>query len=146
MGLKPEPKASVPHVPSHLYLLLLFFVPDSPFNLISVRKLIHDLSCSITFSHSSVTLQDRSIGRTISIGHESQGLYHLSSTSSSTVCTSILVHRRLNHSNIFKLRKMVSHFSSLSSLECESFQLRKHTYVSFTKCLESQTKSPFEVV
>ena len=34
----------------------ILYVPDSPFNLISISKLIHDLNCSITFSHSSVTL------------------------------------------------------------------------------------------
>ena len=86
----------------------------------------------------------------IGIGHESQGLYHLSSTSSSNVYTStddpFLVHRRLSHLNIFKLRKMVSCFSSLSSLECELCQLGKHTRVSFPKRLESQTKFPFELV
>ena len=41
---------------------------------------------------------------------------------------------------------MVSRFSSLSSLECESCQLGKHTRVSFPKHLDSQTKSPFELV
>ena len=40
---------------------------------------------------------------------------------------------------------MVSRFSSLSSLECELYQLGKHTRVSFPKCLESQTNSPFEL-
>ena len=133
-----------------LPLTSILYVPDSPFNIIYVNKLIHNLNCSITFSHSSVTLQDRSTGRTIGIGHESQGLYHLSSTPSSTVCTStddpLLVHRRLSHPNISKLRKMVSCFSSLSSLECESCQLEKHIRVSFPKRLESRTKSPFELV
>ena len=133
-----------------LPLTSVLYVPDSLFNLISISKLIHDLNCSITFSHSSVTLQDRSMGRTIGIGHESQGLYHLSSAPSSTVCTStdepLLIHRRLGHPNISKLRKMVSRFSSLSSLECESCQLGKHTRVLFPKRLESRTKSPFELV
>ena len=41
---------------------------------------------------------------------------------------------------------MVSHFSSLSSLECESCHLGKHTRVSFPKRLESQTKPHFELV
>ena len=133
-----------------LPLTCVLYVPDSPFNLISISKLIHDLSCSITFSHYFVTLQDRSTGRTIGIERESQGLYHLSSASSSTVCTStdepLLIHRRLGHPNISKLRNMVSRFSRLSSLECESCQLGKHTHVSFPKNLESQTKFPFELV
>ena len=128
----------------------ILYVLDSPFNLISISKLIHDLNCLITFSYSYVSLQDRSMGRTIDIGHESQGLYHLSSTPSSIVCTStnepLLFHRRLGHPNISKLRKMFSHFSSLSLLECESCQLGKHTRVLFPKCLESRTKSYFELV
>ena len=107
-----------------LPLTFVLYVHDSPFNLIYINKLIHNLNCSITVSHSSVTLQDRSTGRTISIGHESQGLYHLSLTPSSTIYTStdepLLVHGRLDHPNISKLQKMVSRFSNLSSQECES--------------------------
>ena len=38
-----------------LPLTSVLYVPDSPFNLISIGKLIHDLNCSITFFHSSVT-------------------------------------------------------------------------------------------
>ena len=133
-----------------LPLISVLYVPDSPFNIIFVNKLIHDLNCSITFSQSFVTLQDWSTRGTIGIGHESQGLYHLSSTPSSTICTStddpLLVHRCIGHSNFSKLRKMVSRFSSLSLLECESCQLGKHTRVSFPKCLESRTKSRFELV
>ena len=133
-----------------LPLTSILYVLGSLFNLISMNKLIHDHNCSNTFSHTSITLQDRTTGRTIGKGHESQGLYHLSSTPSSTVCNSIdetlLIHRCLGHPNISKLRKMVSRFSRLSSLECESCQLGKHTHVSFPKRLESQTKSPFELV
>ena len=118
-----------------LPLISILYVPNSPFNIIFVSKLIHDLNCSITFSHSSVTLQDRSTRRTISIEHESQDLYHLSSTPSSTICTltddPLPVHRLVSHPNISKLRKTVSRFSKLSSLECESCQLGKHTLVSF---------------
>ena len=140
------PTCPLPSLP----LTFVFYVLDSPFNLISISKLIHDLNCSITFSHSSITLQDRSTERTIDKGHESQGLYHLSSAPSSTVRAStdepLIVHRRLGHPNISKLRKMASRFSSLSSLECESCKLGKHTHVSFPKCLESQTKTPFELV
>ena len=41
---------------------------------------------------------------------------------------------------------MVPRFSSLSSIECESCQLGKHTRVSFPKRLEQRTKSHFELV
>ena len=54
-----------------LPLTFVFYVPDSPFNLISINKLTRDLNYLITFSNNSVTLQDRSTGRTIGIGCES---------------------------------------------------------------------------
>ena len=46
-------------IPSLPFVFILY-VPDSPFNLISISKLIHDLNCSITCSHSSITLQNQS--------------------------------------------------------------------------------------
>ena len=45
-----------------------------------------------------------------------------------------------------KFQKLVPHFSSLSSFECESCQLGKHTRVLFPKHLDPRTKSPFELV
>ena len=133
-----------------LPLTSVLYVPDFPFNLISISKLTHDLHCVLTFSHNFVTFQDRSTGKTIGIGHESQGLFHLSSPLYSTACTSteapLLLHSRLDHPSLSKFRKLVPHFSSLSSLECESCQLRKHTHVSFPKCLDPRTKSLFELV
>ena len=68
-------------------LTLLLYVPYSPFNMLSISKLTRDLNCLITFSDNSVTLQDQSTRRTIGIGREFQGLFHLSSPSSSTACT-----------------------------------------------------------
>ncbi|RVW98461.1 Retrovirus-related Pol polyprotein from transposon TNT 1-94 [Vitis vinifera] len=93
---------------------------------------------------------DRSTGKTIGIGRESQGLYHLTSDSSPAVCIStdapLLIHNRLGHPNLSKFQKMVPRFSTLSSLPCESCQLGKHTRVSFPKRLNNRAKSPFELV
>ncbi|RVW61822.1 Retrovirus-related Pol polyprotein from transposon TNT 1-94 [Vitis vinifera] len=93
---------------------------------------------------------DRSTGKTIGIGHESQGLYHLTSPSTPTVCIStdapLLIHSRLGHPSLSKFQKMVPRFSSLSSLACEFCQLGKHTRVLFPKCLNNRAKSPFELV
>ena len=131
-------------------LTSIIYVPNFPFNLISISKLTRDLHCVLTFSHNSVTLQDRSTGKTIGVGHESQGLFHLRSPLCSTTCTSMaapfLLHSRLGHPSLSKFRKLVPHFSSLSSFECESCQLRKHTRVSFPKRLNPRTKSPFELI
>ena len=131
-------------------LTYVLYVPNYPFNLIFISKLTRDLNCLITFSKNSITLQDWSTGRTIGIGLEFQGLFHLSSPSSSTACTSmdtpLLIHSRLGHLNISKFRVMVPRFSSLSSIECESCQLGKHTRVPFLRRLDQRTKSPFELV
>ena len=120
------------------------------FNLISISKLTRDLHCVLTFSHNSVTMQDRSTGKTIGIGHESQCLFHLSSPLYSTACTSteapLLLHSCLDHPSLSKFWKLVPHFSSLSSLECGSCQLMKHTCVLFPKCLDPRTKSLFQLV
>ena len=68
---------SVCPLPS-LPLTSVLYVPNFPFNLISISKLTRDLHCVLTFSHNSVTLQDQRTRKTIGIGHESQGLFHLS--------------------------------------------------------------------
>ena len=39
-----------------LPLTFVLYVPDSPFNLISISKLIRDLNCLIVFSDNSITL------------------------------------------------------------------------------------------
>ena len=78
---------SVCPLPS-LPLTSVLYVHNFPFNLIFISKLTRDLHCVLTISHNSVTLQDRSMGKTISIGHESQDLFHLSSPLCSTACTS----------------------------------------------------------
>ena len=100
----------------------IFYVPDSPFHLISISKLTRDLNCLITFSNNSITLQGRGMGMKIGIGRESQGLIHLISPSSSTACTfmdtPLLIHSHLGYLNISKFQKMVPRFSSLSSIEC----------------------------
>ncbi|RVW70458.1 Retrovirus-related Pol polyprotein from transposon RE2 [Vitis vinifera] len=133
-----------------LPLTSVLCTPECPFNLISISKLTRTLNCSITFFDKFVTLQDRSTGKTIGIGRESQGLYHLTSDSSVAVCIStyapLLIHNRLGHPSLSKFQKMVPRFSTLSSLPCESCQLGKHTRVSFPKRLNNRAKSPFELV
>ena len=57
---------SVCPLPS-LLLTSVFYVPNFPFNLISISKLTRDLHCVLTFSHNSVTLQDRSTGKILAL-------------------------------------------------------------------------------
>ena len=133
------------------YLSILSLIPpECPFNLISISKITRTLNCSITFSDKSVILQDRIMGKTIGIGRESQGHYHLTSLSSPIACIStdapLLIHSRLGHLSLSKFEKMVPRFSTLSSLACESCQLGKHTRVLFPKRLNNRAKSHFELV
>ncbi|RVW28761.1 Retrovirus-related Pol polyprotein from transposon RE2 [Vitis vinifera] len=106
----------LPSLPFHSVL----YAPECPFNLISISKITRTLNCSITFSNKSVILQDQSTGKTIGIGRESQGLYHLTSPSSPAACIStdapLLIHSRLGHPSLSKFQKMAPHFSTLSSL------------------------------
>ena len=133
-----------------LPLTSVFYTPTCPFNLIFISKITHTFNCSIIFSDKFVTLQDRSTGKTIGIEHESQGLYHLTSKSSPAVCVStkspLLIHSRLGHPSLSKFQKMVTRFSTLSSLAFESYQLGKHACVSFSKRLNNRAKSHFELV
>ena len=133
-----------------LPLTSVLYVLDFLFNLIFISKLTRDLHCVLIFSHNSITLQDRSTGKTISIGHGSQGIFHLSSPLCSTTYTStespLLLHSCLGHPSLSKFQKLGPHFSSLSLLECKSCQLGKHTRVSFPKRLDPRTKSPFKLV
>ncbi|KAJ9674919.1 hypothetical protein PVL29_024063 [Vitis rotundifolia] len=133
-----------------LPLTSVLYTPECSFNLISISKITRTLNCSITFSDKFVNLQDWRTRKMIGIGRESQGLYHLTSPSTPTVCIStdapLLIHSCLGHLSLSKFQKMVPCFSSLSSLACESCQLGKHTRVSFPKRLNNQAKSPFELV
>ncbi|RVW46868.1 Retrovirus-related Pol polyprotein from transposon RE2 [Vitis vinifera] len=99
-----------------LPLTSVLYTPECRFNLISISKLTRTLNCSITFSDKFVTLHDRSTGKTIDIGRESQGLYHLTSDSSLAVCIStdapLLIHNRLGHPSLSKFQKMVPRFST----------------------------------
>ena len=62
------------HPLPYLPLTSVLYTPECSFNPISISKIT--LNCSIIFSDKFVTLKDRSTGKTIGIGRESQGLYH----------------------------------------------------------------------
>ncbi|KAJ7959762.1 Retrovirus-related Pol polyprotein from transposon TNT 1-94 [Quillaja saponaria] len=136
---------------SSLSLESVLYVPECSFNLISISQLTRSLNCSVTFIDDSFTIQDRCTGRTIGTGRESQGLYYLTTIPTSSVACSTdvsptLIHSRLGHPSLSKLQKMVPRLSSLSSLNCESCQLGKHTRASFLKHSRFRAESPFHLV
>ena len=56
---------------SSLSLNSVFYVPDSPFNLILVRQLTKTINYPVTFTPTSVCVQDQGDGLTIGVGRES---------------------------------------------------------------------------
>jgi len=53
----------------------VLYVPKLSNNLISIRKLTHDLNCSITFSPTHCIFQNLATGKTIGVVKEQGGLY-----------------------------------------------------------------------
>ena len=95
-------------------------------------------------------MHDRSTGQTIRTGHESEGLYYLTSSNSlyhaPLQISQILIHKRLGHPSLSKLQNMVPSLSSLSTLDCESCQLGKHTRATFSRSTEGRSESIFSLV
>ncbi|PHU09303.1 Endoribonuclease Dicer -like protein 3 [Capsicum chinense] len=150
-GIRTKPKGIGQAKPlSSVTLDSVLYVPGCPFNLASVSRLTRALNCRITFLDDSFLMQDRSTGQTIGVGHESQNLYHLTSSNSFTACSVTdlpdLIHKRLGYPSLSKLQKMVPSLSSLSTLDCESCQLGKHTHSTFPRSVKSRSKSIFLLV
>ena len=111
----------------------VLYVPGSPFNLLSISHLTRSLNCVISFTKDSITLQDRSSGRMIGIGCESHGLYQLQIFAQvGTIMDSpSLIHARLGHPSLAKMKQLVPSLSNVSTLSCELCQLGKHIRSSF---------------
>lgn len=132
-----------------LSLNFVLFIPGSPFNLISLRKLTRSHNCSVTFDANSFVIQERGTSRTIGVGHESHGLYYLKFDSSwicSAVASPKLIQERLRHPHLSKLKIMVPNLEKIKTLSCESCQLGKHVRSSFVRQIESHVDSPFSVI
>ncbi|XP_050890899.1 uncharacterized protein LOC127096364 [Lathyrus oleraceus] len=93
--------------------------------------------------------RDRSMGQTIGVKIESSGLYYLQPPTS-IICVTTespdLLHRRLGHLSLSKLKKMVSGLPHLESLQFDSCQLGKQVRVSFSRHINSRALSLFDVV
>ena len=102
-------------------------LPHFVFNLISVSKLTRTLNCSNLFFLDHCLIQYLSTKRIIGRGHESGGLYILETeVPKSVACFGVVtpfeLHCRLGHPSLPLLKKLYPQFSSLSSLNYESYQ------------------------
>nr|KYP50624.1 hypothetical protein KK1_027561 [Cajanus cajan] len=119
-----------------LNLNCILFIPNCPFNLISLSQLTKSLNCSVTFNAKSFVIQERGTGRKIGAGHESSGLYYFETqlpVSCVAVLSPKLLHDRLGHPSLSKLKLLVPSLKNLEELGCESCQLGKHVRLSFPK-------------
>ena len=133
---------------SSLSLSSVLFIPNCPFNLISLSQLTRSHNYSVTFDANSFVIQERGTGRTIGVGHESNGLYYLKPDSSwicSVAASPKLLHERLGHPHLSKLKIMVPGLEKIKSFNCESCQLGKHVRSSF-KHAASHVDSLFSVI
>nr|KYP45441.1 Retrovirus-related Pol polyprotein from transposon TNT 1-94 [Cajanus cajan] len=76
-------------------------------------------------------IKDRHTGQTIGAGHESGGLYRLSSLIACVSTSADLAHQRLGHPSLEKLRLLVPSLSTVKNIQCESCQLGKHVCYSY---------------
>ena len=81
-------------------------------------------------------------------GHKSRGLCILNSTTPRPiVCSKVTIqfetHSGLGHPSFPLLKQVFPRFSSLPSLDCESFQLAKHHHLSCRPIVNKQASAHF---
>ena len=126
-------------------------LPQFSFNLISVSKLTRTLNCSISLFPDYCLIQDLLTKRIIDRERESRGLYILETkVSKSVACSGVVtpfkLHCRLGHHSFSLLKKLYPHFSSISSLNCESCQYAKLHRVHLSPRVNNRDSAPFELV
>jgi len=133
-----------------LPLSSVFYLPDFPYNLLSVSKITKLLNCSVTFFPSYCIFQDLVTRKTIGTGRESNGLYAMELASDQVACISTVSalesHCRLGHPSLPVLKLLVPSLGSLSSLDCESCQLGKHHRVSYPSRVNNRVGQLFDLV
>ena len=102
-------------------------LPNFSFNLMSVSKLTRTLKGYISFVPDFCFFQDLITKQIIGRGHEFGGLYILDPTVLRPIAYSRVIipfetHCRLGHLSLPLLKKLCPQFSSLLSLDCESYQ------------------------
>lgn len=117
-GLKIVAKAvGCTHPISSLPLDFVLYVPNYPFNLMSIRREPQDLY-----------------------------YLNLSSVPITCTVSESLAHNHLGHLSLLKLQKLILGLSNLKSLSCESSQFGKHSHSLFLKHGNKRVASFFELV
>ncbi|XP_050258405.1 uncharacterized protein LOC126703484 [Quercus robur] len=154
--------ASVTHVgivkiSEHLILHNVLCVPSFSFNLISVSQLVKSTACCLIFFGHSCFIQDLAHWSTLGLGRESNGLYLLdkSYTSTPAIAASVhspqvhIWHSRLGHLSNAKLASIkpsdIPSFISVENFDCNICPLAKQKRLPFNKS-SHLSKSCFELI
>jgi hypothetical protein len=130
----------------------VLYLPEFPFNLLSVHKLTVALHCSIVFFPSYCVFQDLKTKRMIGGGFEKDGLYYFRpfhTSIPSALRSSVSPyqwHCRLGHPSFLNLKKLVPSLSDFSSFNCETCELSKHHRATFKLRNDEPCLHPFELV
>ena len=127
----------------------VLYLPQFPFNLLSIRKITRDFNCSVTFSSSSCVFQDLQTKRTIGGGYEKDGLYFFQESpplALHSTASPFQWHCRLGHPSSANLRQIVPSLPNFSTFNCETCELSKHRRVSFPLRNNPPCVKPFELI
>ena len=144
---------------SNLSLSKVLHVPSFCVNLLSVSKMTKYSNCSITFFPDFCFLPDLATKKTIGLGRQCDGLYYLSTNTTSPLNlvdpkvnqTSLqpdLWHRRLGHPSIQPLKHLADSILKISFVPnkvCDICHLAKQTRLPFGLSSIS-TSEPFEMI
>jgi transposase InsO family protein len=130
----------------------VLYLPEFPFNLLSVHKLTLALNCSVAFYPSHCEFQDLKMKRMIGGGFVKDGLYYFQP--SSTLIPSALHstnspyqwHCRLGHSSSVNLKHLVPTLPTFSNFNCETCELSKHHRATFKLRTDDPCLHLFELV
>nr|GEW76489.1 polyprotein, putative [Tanacetum cinerariifolium] len=121
------------------------------FNLLSVRRIMSNLQCSVKFYPEYHVFKDLKTKKIIGRGRKCDGLYVFElEVSKSLVRLSssspFEAHCRLGHPSLQSLKKLCPEYLHLSSLNCDSCEFSKHKRVHLSPQANKRAASPFELV
>jgi transposase InsO family protein len=137
---------------SDLTLSDVLYLPQFPFNLLSVHKLTLALNCSVAFYPSHCEFQDLKTKRMIGGGFVKDGLYYFQPSSTSvpsalhSTNSPYQWHCRLGHPSSVNLKHLVPTLPTFSSFNCETCELSKHHRATFKLRTDDPCLHPFELV
>uniref|UniRef100_A0A2N9EKK0 Integrase catalytic domain-containing protein n=1 Tax=Fagus sylvatica TaxID=28930 RepID=A0A2N9EKK0_FAGSY len=137
---------------SDLTLSDVLYLPEFPFNLLSVHKLTPALNYSVAFYPSHCEFQDLKTKRMIGEGFVKDRLYYFQPSSTSipsalhSTNSPYQWHCRLGHPSSVNLKHLVPTLPTFSNFNCETCELSKHHRATFKLRTDDPCLHLFELV